>query len=250
MSVINNYTGVLHKIRAKLYHNFLPKVKGVYIARADDEASLSIEKICETMKDRGGFTGRYGELVEYVRQFLDECAYQLCDGYSVNLKYYSIHPNIGGSFASAKEPYDPEKHPVGFKFRIRGPLRDLTKNILVDLLGVAESNAFIDEYTDTDELIVNSQFTPGNIFSLTGSKIKIAGEDPGCGVFFVPVDDPSRAVKVSRIPENTTSKIIGVTPNTCYSKNRIEVRTQFNGSSTVFLKTPRIISSSFVLETA
>ena len=249
MGLTNNYTGALHRIRAKLYHNFLPTVKGAYIAKTDDEASLSIEKICETMKDRGGFAGRYGDLVENVKQFLDESAYQLCDGFSVNLKYFSIHPNIKGSFASVKEVYDPQKHPVNFKFRVRGPLHNLTRHITVDILGLADTNAFIDEFTDTDKEFVNSLFVPGDLFRLTGNKIKITGEDPGCGVFFVPVDDPSKAVKVGRIAENSTSKIIGVAPDTGYAQNKIEVRTQFNGSG-ILLKAPRIITSNFVLEEA
>ena len=247
MGVITNYTGALHRIRAKLYTNYLPKVGGAYIARSDNEASLSIEKICETMKDRGGFAGKYGDLVENVKQFLDESAYQLCDGFAVNLKYFSIHPHIGGTFASVKESYDSEKHSVSFKFRITRAFHDITRNINVDIIGLADSNTYIDEFTDTDEGLVNSSYSPGNLFSLTGSKIKIAGDDPCCGLFFVPVGDPSKAVKVSRIAENSTSKIIGISPCTGYTRNKIEVRTQFNGSGNL-LKTPRIIVSSFVLE--
>jgi len=249
MSVVNNYMGVLHRIRIKLYPNYLPKVKGAYIARTDDEASLSIEEICETMKVRGGFAGNYEDLVENIKKFFDESANRLCDGYSVNLKYFSIHPSIGGSFASVDEAYDPKKHPLSFRFRARSPLRNLTRHIAVDVLGLANANAFIDEFTDTDERFVNSQFIPGDLFSLTGYNIKIAGEDPGCGVFFVPLDDPSKAVKAARIAENSASKIIGMAPDTGYARNKIEVRTQFSGSSTL-LKTTRVITGKFVLEAA
>ena len=248
MGVIRNYTGALHRIRAKLYHNYLPATKGTYVARTDDEASLTIEKICETMKDRGGYAGNYGELVENIRRFLEECAYQLCDGFAVNLKYFSIHPHIGGTFASVKEAYDPQKNPLGFKFRIRSPLRSILRNISVDILGLADINAFIDEFIDTDEDLVNSQYIPGDLFTLTGNKIKVAGEDPGCGVFFKPVDNPSKAARVLRIAENTSSKIIGVAPCTGYRRNKIEVRTQYCGSA-YLLKAPRIIVSNFVLET-
>jgi hypothetical protein len=71
-------------------------------------------------------------------------------------------------------------------------------------------------------------------------------------VYLVPVDDPSKAVKITRIAENTQNRIIGVLPpaGTGYSVNRIEIRTQFSGSSNTFLKTPRIITSSFTIEEA
>jgi len=217
------------------------------MARTDDEASLTIEKVCETMKDRGGFTGKYGDLVEYVRQYLDEVAYQLCDGFSVNMRYFTIHPHIEGSFESLKEVYDSKKHPINFKVRVRKPLRDITRNVTVDIQGLAEKSAFIDEFTDTDEGFVNSQFIPGDLFNLTGSKIKLDGNDPGCGVFFVPVEEPRLAVRVDRIVVNNASLVAGMAPNTGHALNRIEVRTQYNGSA-VFLKSPRVIASDFVLE--
>ena len=249
MGVIHNYTGVVHRIRSKPYKNRLNKVKRTHIARTYEEAILSIENICEAMKDRDGFAGKYKDLVENVKQFLEESAYQLCDGFSVNFRYFSIHPHTIGAFASASEVYDPQKHPVKFKFRVRSPLRNLTQNNEADIRGMADANAYIDEFTDTCEELVNSQFIPGNLFNLTGSKIKIAGEDPGCGIFFVPTEDPSKAVKVERIAENSASEIIGVAPDTGYTRNKIEVRTQFDGSA-LYLKAPRIIVSDFVLEAA
>ena len=83
-----------------------------------------------------------------------------------------------------------------------------------------------------------------------GNKIKVAGDDPSCGVYFVPEDDPSRAVKVSRIGENSASMITGISPDTEHWKNRIIIRTQYSGSKSVFLKSPRVIQSDFIVETA
>jgi hypothetical protein len=62
------------------------------------------------------------------------------------------------------------------------------------------------------------------------------------------VDDPSKAVKVSRVAENTASKITGITPKTQFLHNRIEIRTQYAGSGAILLKTPRVITSVFVLD--
>jgi hypothetical protein len=66
----------------------------------------------------------------------------------------------------------------------------------------------------------------------------------------VPVEDPSKAVKVNRLVENTPSKIIGKAPGIDCQRCRIEVRTQFTGSSNAFLKKLWIIASDFVLESA
>jgi hypothetical protein len=53
---------------------------------------------------------------------------------------------------------------------------------------------------------VNRVFVPGNQFVITGDKIKVAGEDPACGVYMVPVDDPSSALKLTRIAENSPGR--------------------------------------------
>jgi hypothetical protein len=98
---------------------------------------------------------------------------------------------------------------------------------------------------------VNSIFIPGDQFVIQGHKIKVAGEDTGVGVYFVPVEDPSKAVKVAHLAENSPSKIIGaVPPSTGFNQNKIEIRTQYTGSGGTFLKTPRVITSAFILEEA
>jgi len=248
MGLKNNIDDVLHRIRVKLYPNYLPNTEGKYIARTDSEDYLSIERICAAMKNRGGFLGSYEDLKENIRQFLDECTYQLCDGFALNLGYYSVHPSISGTFNSEKEVHDPGKNPVSFKFRTRNPLRELVKYISVDITGVAESNAFIDEFIDRDEDSTNGIFAPGDMFCINGNKIKIAGNDPACGVFFVPVDDPSKAIRVTRLGENSASTVTGIAPDTQCQYNKIEIRTQYTGSTATFLKAPRTIVSDFVLE--
>jgi hypothetical protein len=250
MSIINNVNEVLHRIRVKLYPNYLPGVHGMYIARTESEASLSVEQVCAALKNRGGFTGKYEDLLENIRQFMDEAAYQICDGYAVNMGYFSVHPNIGGTFDAVNDTHNHKKHPVSFRFRTLRPLRNLIQHIAVDITGLADANAFIDEYIDNEEVSVNNLYVPGNLFSICGNKIKVAGDNPDCGVFFVPIDNPSKAVKVSRLAENTPTKIIGIAPNTEFVNNRIEIRTQFTGSSSTFLKTPRVITSSFIIEAA
>jgi hypothetical protein len=242
----------MHKMRAKLYPNYLPKGEGTYIARTANESSVSVEDICAAMKNRGGYDGSYEDAVQTIRHFLKETEYQLADGFSVNTGLFTIHPNIGGVFESDKETHDHIKHPVTFRFQSLKPLRDLRESIEVIIEGIADTSGYIAEFTDVEAEANNTIFVPGDQFVLIGHKIKNAGDDPSCGVYLVPVDDPSKAIKITRIAENTQNKIIGVLPPTGTGSlvNRIEVRTQFSGSGSTFLKAPRIITSSFTLEEA
>jgi len=250
MSIINSIKEKLHVIRVRLYENYL-KVSGVegeYIARTRSEASLTIEQVCAAMKNRGGFTGNYEVLLENIRQFFDEAAYQLCDGFAVNMKYFSIHPNVGGTFNSVNEAQDRKKHPVTFRFRAQSPLRSLVKHIEIQVDGLAETSGWIDQFKDVEADSINTSYVPGDQFILSGSKIKIAGDDPACGLYFVPVEDPAKAVKATRITINTPSRIIGIVPETNHLYVRIEVRTQSTGASNKFLKNVRIITSDFEVE--
>ena len=231
-------------MRVKLYPNYLPAVEGAYIARTNNEAALTIEQICAALKNRGGFTGSYEALTEYVRQFFDEAAYQLCDGFAINTGYFSVHPNVGGTFSSVNEGHDRKKHPINFRFRTLSALRKLAGLISVDVEGLAETTGWIDEFTDIEENSVNGIYLEGNQFSITGNKIKIAGDDPSCGVYFVPVEDPSSAVKATRIALNTPTKIVGIGVKTNFMHNKLEVRTQYTGSGGVYLKTPRVVPST------
>jgi hypothetical protein len=248
MATVYNVNERLNKMRAKLYPSYLPGTENTYIARTSNEAAVTLEDICAAMKNRGGYDGSYEDALQTVKHFLMEMAYQLCDGFSVNMKYFSIHPNIGGTFQSEREGYDPKKHPVAFRFQSLKALRKLQDDIAVIIEGYADTQGYIAEFTDTDIDATNSVFVPGNQFVLHGSKIKVAGDDPACGVYLVPVEDRTKAVKITRIAENSSGKIIGIVPeSTGYSQNRIEIRTQFSGGS-FSLKTPRSITSGFVLE--
>jgi hypothetical protein len=239
MAIINNVNEVLHRIRVKLYPNYLPGVQGAYIARTDNEASLSIEQVCAALKNRGGFTGSYDDLVEHVRQFLDETAYQLCDGFAVNTGYYSLHPNVGGTFDKVTEGHDSGKHPVTFRFRTRAPLRSLAEHIQIEVDGLADVQGYIDEFIDVTTESANEALTPGGMFNISGHKIKVEGDKPEVGVYFVSAADPGTRTKVEgRLAENTASRLIGMIPALAAGAYRLEIVTQYTTGS-AFLKEPR-----------
>ncbi|MDR2793574.1 MAG: hypothetical protein LBB61_07905 [Treponema sp.] len=103
MAIINQVNEVLHRIRVKLRPNYLPNGEGTYTAFTDNDAALSVEETCASLKNRGGFTGNYDDLVEHVKRYFGEAAYQLCDGFAINTGCFSIHSNVGGTFGKVTE---------------------------------------------------------------------------------------------------------------------------------------------------
>jgi nitrite reductase/ring-hydroxylating ferredoxin subunit len=252
MSSIHDENGKMNRIQVKLYPNHLLGVEGAYIARNESETPLSIEDVCEHMKDHTS-SGSYKDTAEIIRRFLDEAMYQLCSGKAVNLDYYSIHPYVGGTFNTAHKAHDHKKNPVTFRFRTRKAMRDLTKNTDVVITAVADSKSYIEEFTAVYSEAVNETVMPGEQFIISGHKIKVEGDDPSCGVYFASVTDnilDGRRIKVYDLAENSSPRIIGVVPLLeVPNKYKVVIISQHTGSGT-FLKEPHVITSRFTLEAA
>lgn len=85
---------------------------------------------------------------------------------------------------------------------------------------------------------VNDLLTPGRNLRISGSKLKIAGDDPAVGVFFTDtVSQASTQVEVSDIVTNNPSELMVVIPALPAGTYQLKVVTQFSGS--MMLKEPR-----------
>jgi len=245
-----NDEDVLHEVRVKLYPNNLPTVEGKYIARTYNRRKLNIENVCKVLKRRTKFEGDYNEMVKMANAFLDEVVYQLCDGHSVNLGYFSLYLNIGGSFESMRDRYDREKNPLSYRIRTLAKLNRTKEFINIEVEGLADTDGFIETFFDAYTESSNKYISGGDLFSITGEKIKVQsdGINTDCGIYFVDTKDPSIRIKVkSYLIENSSTKLAGNTPMLIApAAYRVEVVTQFTGSGTL-LKKPRTISSNFEL---
>jgi hypothetical protein len=243
-------TEKMHKISAKLYPNHLKGGEGTYLARNANEGTVTIEDICAAMKNRGGYDGSYEDALQTTKHFFKEMLYQLCDGFSVNTGYFTIRAHIGGVFRTVKETFDTKKHPVSFRFQTLKSMRDLRETIEVIIDGHIDDPAYITEFNDMEENSSNSIFMVGNVGEILGHRIKIEGPDSRVGLFIAPVDNPANAVKVSRVVENTASRVLFVFPQPAHTDNRLEIRTMYSGSGIKPLSELRVITSPFILQQA
>jgi hypothetical protein len=62
MAGLTTVNEVLHRIRVKLYPNYLPQIKGEYIARTDSEKTLSVDEV--KIAGDPGKTGVYLTMTE------------------------------------------------------------------------------------------------------------------------------------------------------------------------------------------
>ncbi|SDF04784.1 DNA-binding domain-containing protein [Epilithonimonas hungarica] len=238
---------VLHKIKAYLYENLLTKDNpNDYIARTVSERSLNVKQICEAAVNRGGADVSAAAMEHATTLFLKEMAYQLCDGYSVNTGYFTAGTQIRGVFDSPSETFSSDKHNILFQFNQGEKLRAEIPNIEVSILGIADSACSILQVTDVKSGSVNDLITPGRNLKISGNKIKVAGDDPNNGVFFVNTGTQERiAVESNDMVTNNPSELIIVIPDMASGTYTLEVLTQFSG--TQMLKEHRMASFDKVL---
>jgi hypothetical protein len=250
MPIVTDVMEVLHKIKAKLYPNYLKKGDGAFIARAKAEAPLSVEDVCASAKNRGGFTGSYEDLVEHTHIFVNEMVYQLLDGFSVQIgSFFSLHTRLGGTYSKPADHIDAKKISVSFRLLTR--LRDLLDRIEVENEGIAGDGAYIDEVADVHTGALNSVLTPNRMLHITGNKIKIAGDGETAGVWFVNQSTQERVKVTENLGINTSAEIMADIPGLSAGTYKLEIVTRFAPGGTL-LKEPRTIRAEpeLTVETA
>jgi hypothetical protein len=236
MAGLEELRNVLHVIRAWLYPNYLEH-GGKYIARAKTEKTLDVEQVCAEAVTRGGSDLNYDTMVDAVKAYFDEAFYQLADGFSVENDYFSIHPKIGGTFDHADAKADKKKNPVDFTFLKRQQMREVIARITLEIEGVAETAAYIAEVLDVVSGTSDEKLSSGGVLTILGSRVKIAGDEPSCGLYLVQGDGTT--VKVTgNLVENQRNRVSAQMPALGPGTYRVRIITQFSAGG-VLLKEPR-----------
>jgi hypothetical protein len=233
---------ILHRIKAFLYDNPLTELDvNDYVARVSSEQSLNVKQIAEAACSRGGADISAAAMEHAVNLFLKEMAYQLCDGFSVNVGWFTASVHIKGVFDSPQEHFNPAKHQILFEFHQGTELRNELPSVTVDILGVADSGVSIAQVVDIKTGSVNNLLTPGRNLKITGQKIKVVGNASGVGILFRSQDDPEATVSVPAddIVVNNPSEVIIVIPQLVRDTYKLEITTQFSKNSNQPLKEPR-----------
>ncbi len=225
---------ILHTIKAALYDNALTENPNDFTARVQSERSLNVKDICESAATRGGADISAAAMEHAVNLWLKEMAFSLCDGFSVNTGWFTAGVGIKGVFDSATENFNRDKHTLTFDFQQGAQLRKELENVTVAITGVADSSASIAQVIDVKTGSVNDQLTPGRNLRIVGSKIKIAGDSPSNGIFFVARGSGAHyKVEPSDIVTNKPSELIVVIPALSKGDYIIEVVTQYAVGATL-----------------
>jgi hypothetical protein len=220
---------IFHRIKAWLYKNLLTPDPDDYVIRAISERTLGVREICVSAVTRGGADISAAAMEHAVLLFLTEMGYLLCDGFTINVEWFTAGPLVKGVANSPKEQYNKEKHTLVFEFHQGSLLRKEIENVTVEILGVADTGAFIEQALDVKSGSVNDLLTPNRPLKIAGYKIKVAGDNPANGIFFVNQSTGERTkVDDSDIVTNNPSELIVVIPDLSAGTYQLEVITQYS----------------------
>jgi hypothetical protein len=162
------------------------------------------------------------------------------------LGYFSL--TVKGVFIGNHAPWNPAANKLRVRIDPGKKLRKAIDDAHVEVRGMANSGAIVNSLTDLVSGEINTRLTPGGGATLSGSKIRIAGKNPGNGIRLI--DQGTREVyaipKESLILNDpkTVSFIIPALPPGHY---KLELTTQFTTARTM-LKEPRTYLLDCVLE--
>ena len=228
---------ILNFLKVYLYENFLTDDPNDLTAKVISERSVGIADLCHSAVNRAKAPTTAEAMEHNVRLFLDEMAFQLKNGFSINTGYFTANAQIRGVFESKTDKFDPAKHSILFRFNQGDLLRKEIPNIHVQVMGMGETGIVISHVQDKKTGSVNDLLTPGGTLRIRGGKLKIAGDSPDVGVAFENENGVSTKVEPQDVIVNNPSELIVEIPQLAPGSYRLAITTQYSGSN--LLKTPK-----------
>ena len=161
----------------------------------------------------------------------------LANGASVNFGLGYFHLDVHGVFIGDHAGWDPAKHSLRVKVTPAADVRATVKATHVQVRGMAQSGIFINSVYDVSSEEENTRLTPGGGVNVSGSKIRIAGDDPSVGIRLTTTDGTQIvAVPTHSILLNDPSKITFIVPaDLAAGDYKLSITTQFSKAQSLLI---------------
>ena len=173
---------------------------------------------------------------------------QVAIGAAVDFGLAHVSLGVEGVFIGDNDSWDSTKHSLKVVTSPTSRMRTKVAKVSANVRGMASSGLFVNSVTDVTTGEVNMTLTPGGAVNVTGSKMKVVGDDPTCGIMFTN-ETTAEVINIpaSSIAINNPSKITFVVPATLAPGDyKMSITTQFSTSASL-LKEPRTYVFDYVL---
>ncbi|WP_052356280.1 DUF4469 domain-containing protein [Bacteroides timonensis] len=169
-----------------------------------------------------------------------------------------INVNDGITYASTvfhgvieNSQWNPQKNSIAVNFQMGAELREAIKRTTVNIIGEKGSAIYIGGVTDASTRAQDASATAGRAFTLTGSKIRVAGTDAAVGITLTSAGGTVTKITDDLYVMNDPSKVTFIIPaNLGNGTYTLKLTTQYGGNSKQQLKSPRSVEKTIYIGTA
>lgn len=168
----------------------------------------------------------------------------LLTGYRVNTGLFSAVAQFTGTVES--NVFNPERNSIYISLTQGKELREAIQATTVNIIGEKGSSMYVAGGTDTATRTPGFTATPGRNYTLTGQRIKLAGDDPAVGITLTDAEGKVTRITDDMVALNQPSKLIFLIPTgLADGAYTLTVTTQY--SSGQLLKMPRSITQTIYI---
>lgn len=173
----------------------------------------------------------------------------LMTGMSVNTGLYYASVSFRGVVENST--WNPAKNSIVVNFNVGADLREAIKQTTVGIIGEKGSAMYIGSVQDAATRAQDASATAGRAFTITGGKLKVAGDNPAVGITLTDSKGTETKVTEDLWVTNDPSKLTFIIPaGLANGTYELKVTTQFSGNSKELLKAPRSVVKTIYIGTA
>jgi hypothetical protein len=232
-------------LKAWLKKNQLTPDPNDFTASVVSLGSVDVTTIIDELVNEGMEVKRETAM-DIVTRFNRKAADLALSGYNVNTGLVYMRSIVKGAFYN--KTWNPDVNSVYVSINQGLDLRQAVADTSVEILGEQADLIEILSLTDTSTGKTDGTLTKGRNAELKGSYLKVAGDNPDCGITFT-----NTATKVAtkldadHIVLNEPSRLLILIPATLDAgEYELSVSTQFSNGKTI-LKTPRTATTGFAV---
>jgi hypothetical protein len=180
-----------------------------------------------------------GEAAQWVELMGMAVTHDVNLGFDVNIEgLLTARMDIQGTFPDADSSFDAARNRLHVGMTASRVLTKGSDGSATHRVSVAASGIFIEHFHDVASNTDDSVMTPGMVGNVYGSKIKLAGDDPGVGLYCIDEAGGETQVAAGAISHNGDKEIAFVIPGLADGVYTLMVKTQYSGGASL-LTLPR-----------
>lgn len=221
-------------LKYSLEENQLITRQNNYLARAHTKGSYDKTKFIERLVGKGTLVTET-DAVAALNAIENTVIEIIEEGGTLNLPLFNTSFSISGVFDNPDDIFDTNRHKVNINLTKGTLLRDTEKRVPVEKISISGPQPRIVEVKDIFSGKKNELLTSNGAVIIRGHNIKLTGDDPSCGLWFI---GNNTEIKAEIISENKPSTLIAVIPTLDKGQYQLKVVTQY--SSSKMLKTTKV----------